>query len=1210
VSGERSLNGEPTPVTAELTVDSMLREAARTRAPGDGAGFVGTDRFEVVRWLGRGGFGVVYQALDRHQRGMVALKVLRRPQAELVYRFKREFRALAEVRHENLVRLYELEADGRDVFFTMELVDGEPLLADSTRHPEKARDVLRQLVEGLAALHRAGKLHRDVKPSNILVEKGGRVVLLDFGLAVELDAGEGDDRAGTPHYMSPEQCAAQRLTEASDWYAVGVVLFEALTGRRPFEGSAAEVQAAKQARESPRASSLVAEIPADLDELCAQLLARDPAKRPSGAELLALLSAAPIPERASEPFVGRAAELSLLWRIFEQGRGAMVLARGPSGIGKSALLRRFLEDLAQRRPQTRILAGRCYERESVPYKALDAVVDELARQLVRMPDAASLLPQGSAALCQLFPVLRRVPAFAAIPRDEGDIDGATVRNRGLAALRELFARLAARGPVVVSIDDLQWGDVDSAVLLADLVREPDPPPVFWLASFRQEEIATSPMLRRLTALRESTMSGAEIHDLELGALGTDESRELAAALLIETRGDGTRAAAIASESGGSPFFLQELARARGSEGALGELVQRRVAQLEGDMRRIVEVMAVAARPLELEVLAGAAGVDGDLGAALVNLRSERWIRAREGDSAKLLETYHDRIREAVVSGIAPEPLKAVHLRLAAALERSDSADAARVGRHLADGGDPARAQGYFTRAAEQASAALAFDEAARLYQSALDLSRELGGDTVSLELARAEALSAAGHGPEAAQLWLGAVERVDKNRRNPLKRRAAEELLLCGRVDEGYAAIDSVLAELGLSLPRSGPAAIAQAAWGRLRQKLSSQHLKKRAKPCSERELERLDTIAGLSWAVGMLDPLVGYALQTQHLRLAFRSGDPARAALALALEAPLAAMKGPKRERSRRTLDEARRLAVGDPRVPEALFSTVEGLTALFEGRWPDGLRHMENAENQPHVGPIGHSPLYGTVASMRMMNLFWMGRSGDLLQAIPSVLRSLEERSNLYGWLWLKLLEAWAHSCAGRLQQAWATSVAVRERLPQRGFQLQRWYLEFGQIKFLLIEQRADEAWQRVEALARQMRFSPTGQAQRASGLWVRATTALGCAQASPKARAPMLAEAQRAARKLEREGTPWILALARAVRASIASVSGDEPEAMRLLAEAEPLLDERHLEAVAAVARLARGRTTGDAALVAKAEAWMASQRVSPLVARVLLPGAWSA
>ena len=594
----------------DSTIDSLLREAAATSALSYPGRFDGTARFEVVKQIGEGGFGVVFEVLDRNESGRLALKLLRRPHADRLYRFKREFRALSELIHPNLVRLHELFAVGQDVFFTMELIDGVPLLTHVALDPARAREALRQLTAGLSALHGAGKLHRDVKPSNVMVESGGRVVLLDFGLAVEIDARDTVERAGTPLYMSPEQGAGRPLSEASDWYSVGVLLFEALTGRLPFDGSALEVIEAKQARAAPRPSELLPETPDDLDELCAALLARDPSLRPSGEQILRRLQSAP-PSPAlsrSEPFVGRTGELALLGQLADDaagGRRVVALARAPSGMGKSALLRRFLDELRHRRPETLVLAGRCYERESVPYKALDAVIDELARALGRMSevDAAALLPREALAVTKLFPVLRQVTAFqrAVGPRLDED-DPATVRARGIAGLRELFARLTDRRPVVVCVDDLQWGDVDSAMLLAELVRLPDPPAVFWLASFREEEAGTSPLIRRLMELRETTLRDVPIHELRLRALDGSEARRLAATLLTESRGDEARAEGIAAESGGSPFFVYELARLGDGAHALGELVRRRVVGLEGAARQILEVVAVGARPLALDVV--------------------------------------------------------------------------------------------------------------------------------------------------------------------------------------------------------------------------------------------------------------------------------------------------------------------------------------------------------------------------------------------------------------------------------------------------------------------------------------------------------------------------------------------------------------------------------------------------------------------------------
>src|SRR5436190_1310812 len=237
--------------------------------------FSGTERFQLVQRLGEGGFGIVYEALDRKRSASVALKLLRHGEGTALYRFKREFRALADVSHPNLVALDELLTDGHHWFFTMELVRGLPIVAYS-RHFEtpratggadarsrgeldesRIRSTFHQLADALSVIHRRGIVHRDIKPSNVLVTADDRVVVLDFGLVSERPITESSDEGtrfwsgdgmvvlGTPAYMAPEQATPQHATPAADWYSVGVMLYEALTGRLPFIGSHVDVIEAK-----------------------------------------------------------------------------------------------------------------------------------------------------------------------------------------------------------------------------------------------------------------------------------------------------------------------------------------------------------------------------------------------------------------------------------------------------------------------------------------------------------------------------------------------------------------------------------------------------------------------------------------------------------------------------------------------------------------------------------------------------------------------------------------------------------------------------------------------------------------------------------------------------------------------------------------------------------------------------------------------------
>ncbi len=226
--------------------------------------------------------GAVYEALDREQNARVALKTLLKLTPEAIARFKREFRALQDVRHPNLVSLGELFDLNGNWFFTMELIEGtdffswvrpgceEPppdRLASGVFPPrasldeERLRTALVQLARGLGALHAAGKVHRDIKPSNIRVTPAGRVALLDFGLIAEAQPGDRssfESVVGTAVYMAPEQAHGSQARPAADWYAVGVVLFEALTGRLPFDGAPLQVLFDKQRQEPPPPSHFAA----------------------------------------------------------------------------------------------------------------------------------------------------------------------------------------------------------------------------------------------------------------------------------------------------------------------------------------------------------------------------------------------------------------------------------------------------------------------------------------------------------------------------------------------------------------------------------------------------------------------------------------------------------------------------------------------------------------------------------------------------------------------------------------------------------------------------------------------------------------------------------------------------------------------------------------------------------------------------------------
>jgi serine/threonine protein kinase len=304
-----------TSVATGGTYDSFLREAARvtdgvpqiaTAVLHPGARLLG-DRFEIERELGRGGMGVVYAARDHHQGRRVALKTLRAATLTAQRRLQAEFVVLQNLErfehHPNLVLLGELLDDGGLWFFSMELVDGVHFLRhvrpDDQLDVARLRGALAQLASGLGFLHASGIAHRDVKPSNVLCA-GDRLVVLDFGLASD---GGDTAQAGTLPYMAPEQHDGDAASgHAADWYAVGVMMWEALAGRLPFSGSDDELIAAKRAGPPPVHG------PADLVALAIELLAPDPAERPAEDDVMRRLGALVVPRVPATAFVGRSDE--------------------------------------------------------------------------------------------------------------------------------------------------------------------------------------------------------------------------------------------------------------------------------------------------------------------------------------------------------------------------------------------------------------------------------------------------------------------------------------------------------------------------------------------------------------------------------------------------------------------------------------------------------------------------------------------------------------------------------------------------------------------------------------------------------------------------------------------------------------------------------------------------------------------------------------
>jgi len=769
--------------------------------------------YRILDVLGRGGMGVVYRARDAGG-GELAVKTVRVATESTLASIRREIQTLRELRHPGVVAIRDhgiadgvpwyamdllrgrtLRDDLRAWFpapradaLTVELAPGRPrperpLAAERAAPPGSAAapayslahvaTLFHKICEPLAYVHGRGVIHRDLSPANIFLIGADQPVVFDFGLAAQFRTDSardvlevGGQLRGTAHYMAPEQARGEIVDARADVYALGCMLYEALTGRPPFLGESAlavvmqhiEVPADPPSRHAPA-------IPAAFDDLVLRLLAKAPRDRigyaGDVASALGRLGAAPpgpAPDDAAlapraytyrPGLAGRtqliAAHDDFLVRL-AAGTGGCAALIGESGVGKT----RLAGEIATRALEhdIRVITGECEpigparddlrdDLRAAPLHPLRPLLRAIADRCGDDPTAAARLLGDAAGLLAVYePALARIAA----PATER-LEPAAVRFRVLAALRDALGELADDGPVLLVLDDLQWADELTVAALRALGPELlAGRGVFVLATARAEEL-TAELDATLAAIGATRFLVPRLDRAAIGAMVRD---------MLALEDDApTLTELVATRSEGNPLFAAEYVRTAVDEGVLHRdlagrwrlaprdagldlptpgsvqaLVHHRLGSLSDAARELALAAAVLGRVCAPDVVTAVAGIDDEPARTAIAELVQRHVFEDQADGD--LRFVHDKLREQAYAELAEPIRRALHRRAAVVLERHYRAGdlalhLAQLARHWEIAGELPRAGDYLERAAEHALAGAAHGAARDLLRHLIAL---------------------------------------------------------------------------------------------------------------------------------------------------------------------------------------------------------------------------------------------------------------------------------------------------------------------------------------------------------------------------------------------------------------------------------------------------------------------------------------------------------
>lgn len=737
------------------------------------------DRYQLESELGRGGMGTVYRAQDTLLAREVAIKVLSTGDlgTQGPGRLLEEAKAAAQLNHPNIVSIYDVGQAEDSSFIVMELLEGETLRNHNVESIDAVILIARQLCAALEHAHSQGIVHRDLKPENVIIAPNGTAKLTDFGLARPVASRLSREGliSGTVFYLAPELALGQEFDGRADLYALGITLYELLTGRLPFAGDdplAVISQHLYAPVVPPRAHR--ADIPSPLDQLITSMLGKQPDSRPaSAAEVAAALdrleSAAgdqvllveavedlPLLDRLIRGrFIGRAGELKALrqrWAHAQEGNGHLVLISGEPGIGKSRLAREIIA--YARLSGAYVLQGGSYEYETkLPYLPF---VEALRDWVHSQPDEhlRQMLATTAVELAKLAPEIEDrlgplQPNPALNPEEE--------RLRLFDNVSRFLQNLAQQRGLLVFFDDVHWADQGTLTMLHYLLRRLQGDRVLILGAYREVELDRKhPLSAALVSWNRERL----VTRIQLSRFTPEECALLLATMFGQEQISAEFTEAIYRETEGNPFFIEEVAKALVDQGQIylqnGDWERKAIDELvvpqsimEAIGRRLDRLSEECVEALQSAAVLGKDFAFSEL-AAIVEMDEERLLDVLDEasrtqlvqiESAERFVFTHDKIREVLYEELNPIRRRRLHRRIVDVFEDLYEHDlekhVAELAYHAVLGGDLEKGMVYSVQAAEKSSRVFAHEEALNYYQQARDCALALDDDEQLLAIEEA-----------------------------------------------------------------------------------------------------------------------------------------------------------------------------------------------------------------------------------------------------------------------------------------------------------------------------------------------------------------------------------------------------------------------------------------------------------------------------------------